>query len=156
MPNQTSKNPIRVGTRAAVVAAGMVFSALVFAQPAAAQQGTNLDNAFAKEVISGQISAFKAKDHDGAFSYAAPTLRKMFRSTERFIGMVKGGYAPIYGAQRWTFGRYRERDGALFQEVMLVGPLGRDWVALYTLRKQADGTWKIAGVQMKPAESRST
>lgn len=125
-------------------------------QPALAQSNLDVQNGPAQDVISGQINAFKAKDHEGAFSYAAPTIRKMFRSTDRFIGMVKGGYAPIYGAQRWSFGRARERDGALYQEVMLVGPLGRDWVALYTLRKQADGTWKIAGVQMKPAESRST
>ncbi|MEP0945194.1 MAG: DUF4864 domain-containing protein [Rhizobiaceae bacterium] len=110
----------------------------------------------AESIIGGQISAFKAGDHDAAYGYAAPSIRQIFGSTDRFIGMVKKGYGPIYGARNWSFGRGEARGDALIQEVLLIGPQGRDWVALYTLRKQPDGTWRIAGVQMKPAELQST
>ena len=110
----------------------------------------------AETVIGGQISAFRAGDHEQAYSYAAPSIRQIFGSTARFIGMVKKGYGPIYGTRNWSFGRGEARGDALVQEVLLVGPQGRDWVALYTLRKQADGSWRIAGVQMKPAELQST
>ncbi|MEL6966263.1 MAG: DUF4864 domain-containing protein [Pseudomonadota bacterium] len=129
---------------------------LAWMTSASAQNVQTAESKAAQMVIDGQFKAFRAQDHDGAFSYAAPTLRKMFGSTDRFIGMVKGGYNAIYGAQRWEFGRHRTRSGALYQEVMLVGPLGRNWVALYTMRKQSDGTWKIAGVQIKETDNRST
>lgn len=107
-------------------------------------------------VIDGQISAFRSQNHEQAFGYAAPRLQTMFGSTERFIGMVKKGYGPIYGARNWKFGRSRENGSEVWQEVRLTGPKGRDWVALYTMRQQADGSWRIAGVQMKKAEELST
>lgn len=124
-----------------------------------AQSGQKLSPALqmtAESVIGGQISAFRAGDHEEAYSYAAPSIRQIFGSTDRFIGMVKKGYGAIYGARNWSFGRGEARGDALVQEVLLVGPQGKDWVALYTLRKQADGSWRIAGVQMKPAELQST
>ena len=110
----------------------------------------------AESIIGGQISAFRAGDHETAYGFAAPSIKQIFGSTDRFIGMVKKGYGPIYGARNWSFGRGEARGDALIQEVLLIGPQGKDWVALYTLRKQSDGSWRIAGVQMKPAELQST
>jgi len=106
----------------------------------------------AQAVIGGQISAFRAGEHEIAFGYAAPSIRQMFGSTDQFIGMVKSGFGAIYGARNWSFGRGENKEDALLQEVMITGPRGRDWIALYTLRKQADGSWRIAAVQIKPAE----
>lgn len=110
----------------------------------------------AQSVIGGQISAFRARDHETAYGYAAPSIRKMFGSTDRFIGMVKSGYGAIYGAQSWSFGRGEARGDALVQEVMIIGPQGKDWIALYTLRKQSNGSWRITGVQIKRAQVQST
>ena len=126
---------------------------------ASAQEGPRLPPQLLKSVeamIGGQISAFRAGNHEEAFGYAAPSIRQIFGSTERFIGMVKNGYGAIYGAQQWSFGRGEVREGDLIQEVMITGPAGKNWVALYTLKKQADGNWRITGVQMKPAELQST
>ena len=109
-----------------------------------------------QSVIDNQINAFRARDHQQAFSYAAPHLQKMFGSTERFIGMVKSGYGAIYGAQQWSFGRSQTVGKEIMQEVLLTGPNGLEWVALYTLRQQEDGSWRIAGVQMKKANALST
>jgi len=141
---------------AAALALALVTAPVTAVSVLAEQPKIAANSGPAQKAIDGQLNAFKAKDHASAFSFAAPTIKQMFGSSDRFIGMVKGGYAPIYGAQSWSFGRSREAGGAVNQEVLLVGPAGRDWVALYTLRQQPDGTWKIAGVQMKPAESRST
>lgn len=107
-------------------------------------------------VINGQINAFRSKRHDDAFSFADPNIRSVFGSTDRFIGMVKNGYGAIYGARQWSFGRSRFLNGDLFQEVLLTGPNGKEWMALYTLRQQPDGSWKITGVQMKEGVARTT
>ena len=109
----------------------------------------------AQEVISAQIDAFKAGEHERAFGYAAPGIRRMFGSTSRFIGIVKSGYMPIYGARSWTYGRSRRDGTRLFQEVLLTGPSGRQWVALYTM-DEGSGVWKIAGVRIVPGSGRTT
>lgn len=112
--------------------------------------------ATAQSVIGGQIDSFRAKRHGEAFSYAAPGLQLMFRNEANFIRMVKKGYMPIYGAQDYRFGRSRERGGTLYQEVMLTGPNGRSWVALYTLSRDKDGNWKISGVKLVPGNEQTT
>ena len=107
-------------------------------------------------IVGGQISAFKARDHEKAFSYAAPSIQQIFGSTDRFIRMVKNGYGAIYGAQQWSFGRGEAQGDKLIQEVLITGPAGKNWVALYTLKQQSDGSWRISGVTMKAAELQST
>jgi hypothetical protein len=42
------------------------------------------------------------------------------------------------------------------QEVLLVGPDGKDYVALYTLELQPDGVYRITGVSLKEAKTLST
>ena len=110
----------------------------------------------AQGVIDSQIRAFRSRDHDQAFSYAAPNMQKMFGSTERFIGMVKNGYGAIYGAQGWSFGRSRMQAGTLVQEVLITGPQGRQWTAIYMMRQEGDGSWHIHGVQMRQGPGQST
>ena len=110
----------------------------------------------AQTTIDSQLKAFGARDHAGAFSHAAPSLQKIFGSTERFIGMVKNGYGAIYDAKGWSFGRNRMKDGILYQEVLITGPDGREWAAMYTMKQQADGSWKIGGVQLVLGAGRST
>jgi len=34
------------------------------------------------------------------------------------------------------------------QEVVLIGPNGQEWLALYAMEQQPDGSWKIAGVRL--------
>jgi len=110
----------------------------------------------AQAVIDSQITAFRTQDHVKAFSHAAPGLQKNFGSSDRFIGMVKQGYGAIYGARNWTFGRSGMQSETLYQEVNILGPNGKNWSALYTMRKGADGTWHIHGVQMREGTAQST
>lgn len=110
----------------------------------------------AETVIGGQIRAFRARNHEEAFGYASPNIRKMFGNTDRFVGMVKSGYSAIYGAKSWTFGRNRTEGKIMYQEVDIIGPDGFAYAALYTLEKQADGTWRIAGVQVRKGNALAT
>ncbi len=110
----------------------------------------------AQAVIDSQISAFRAQDHAKAFSHAAPSLQKIFGSTDRFIGMVKNGYGAIYKARNWDFGRSGMQNDTLYQEVNIIGPFGKNWSALYTMKKGSDGVWRIHGVQMREGNAQST
>ncbi len=107
-----------------------------------------------RQVIENQLSAFGQQSHEEAFSYAAPGLRQVFRDVNNFIAMVKRGYRPIYLARSWSYGRNRvASQTVVHHEVLISGPDGNQWKALYTLMRQNDGSWKISGVQLRKSSA---
>jgi len=70
--------------------------------------------------------------------------------------MVKQGYDPIYRARNWAFGQNRIDGDNIHHEVLISGPDGGEWVALYTLQKQADGMWKITAVRLLKSNANTT
>ena len=103
------------------------------------------DQATFRDLISGQIQAFQHDDGAAAYGYASPTIQGLFQSPDRFMAMVKNGYPPVYRPQSVTFGPLADGPNGPLQKVFLVGPDGRNWVAIYALQRQPDGTWKING-----------
>lgn len=110
------------------------------------------DRAAIQAVISAQIEAFRKDDAVRAFSFAAPGIRQVFQTPERFIEMVKAGYAQIYRPLKLEFGPASRSLGTLQQVrqvVNLVGLDGKKAVAYYLMERQPDGSWKIGGVQLE-------
>lgn len=110
------------------------------------------DRAAIQAVISAQIEAFRKDDAERAFSFATPGIRQVFQTPERFIEMVKTGYAQIYRPLKVEFGPASRSLGALQQVrqvVNLVGLDGKKAVAYYLMERQPDGSWKIGGVQLE-------
>lgn len=109
----------------------------------------------AQAVIETQLSAFRAGDGALAYEQAAPAVRKAFPTADGFMEMVRKGYAPVMEARSFAFGRNVVRDATIFQEVLLTGPDGKDFSALYSLARQADGSLKITGVQLVKSATES-
>lgn len=126
-----------------------------FALSAFAADTAPADRQATRNVIESQIGAFKAGDHDRAYSYAAPGIRQAFPTLDRFIGMVTSGYRPVYDPESYVFGRSVEESGQIHQEVIVTDRDGKTWQAVYTLQKQADGAWKITGVKLNPFKGAS-
>lgn len=120
--------------------------ALSLSAPAIAQSTSS--EAMAHDTIANQLEAFRAQDGEAAYSYAAPGVKRFFRSPGAFMTMVERGYKPVYAPQSYDFGRHGERDGTIYQEVMITGPEGREWSALYTLEMQDDGSVLITSVRL--------
>jgi hypothetical protein len=122
--------------------------------PAAAQVPTepaNLaveDIAEIRNIILGQIDAFKADDAEKAFSYAAPNIKKIFRNPEIFLHMVRKSYQAVYRPQSFEFRPVQRIDGNVVQPLIVVGPSGITETALYIMEPQADGTWMIGACIM--------
>ena len=72
------------------------------------------------------------------------------------MAMVRGGYQPVYRPQSVEFLDARVIDGRTGQAVRFVGPDGRAVIALYTMERQPDGSWRIAAVQLIPAAELSS
>lgn len=128
------------------LAALLLALAFAIAAPAAAQPVA--DRAAIEAVILGQIDAFGRDDGDAAFAYATPGLRALFGDAARFMAMVRQGYQPVYRPRSVAFGDITEDSGQPVQEVAVIGPDGTPRVAVYTMERQPDGTWRIAGCRL--------
>jgi len=102
-----------------------------------------------QDVIAGQIEAFGANDGERAFSFASPGIRGIFATPDNFMNMVRTGFAPLLRPRRFDF-RDALADGAMIeQHVLIVGEDGRVVLAVYTMERQDDGTWRIAGCRLE-------
>jgi hypothetical protein len=111
----------------------------------------------AQAAIQGQLEAFLADDPARAYSFAAPSIKRIFPTVESFMSMVEGGYQPVRRPQSFAFGKSQEMSAtSIIQQVLLVGPDGKNWEAVYTLGLQPDGTWLITGVSLRASNALST
>lgn len=134
-------SPLATFAAALVVAVGLAL-------PVAAESAG--DSAAIRSVIEGQIDAFRQDNDAAAYGFASPTIKQIFPSVGAFMDMVRGQYQPVYRPRAMTFGALADSPSGPQQKVFLVGPDGKRWVALYTLERQPDGTWKINGCVLLP------
>ncbi len=141
-------HPLRAFIR--LIAAVALVGAL--ALPAAAQESAG-DAAAIHAIIQSQIDAFRQDDGSTAYGFASPTIKQIYPSAGAFMDMVRGQYQPVYRPRSVTFGSLTDSPAGPEQRVYLVGPDGNRYVALYTLQRQPDGTWKINGCVLLPDNS---
>lgn len=111
----------------------------------------------ARDTITLQLKAFLADDGPLAYSYAAPNIKSMFPTVGTFMRMVTDGYQPVRHPKSYAFGRTREPSPtSVIQEVLIVGPDGRNYSAIYTLELQQDGVFRITSVTLQEARALST
>ncbi len=125
---------------------------LAFWLPAAATAETPSpsprDEAAIRDVIVQQLEAFQRDDAPAAFAFASPMIQRQFGDPDTFMEMVRRGYRPVYRPRAVRLGALTREGGRLTQEVFLVGPDGRQVLALYFMARQSDGAWRIDGVRL--------
>ena len=132
--------------------------ALAFGSPAlhAATDVSAADAKAVRGVIEAQLAAFAADDADKAFSYAAPGIRAMFVTAERFLAMVREGYPVVYRPGSVTFLKPEWIQDKLIQRVQMTDAAGAPWMVVYELERQADRTWRIAACVAARGAARAT
>ncbi len=106
-----------------------------------------------KSVVKQQLEAFSNDDFEKAYSFASPTIKKMFSSPEVFRKMVIGGYQAVYRPQSIKMGSVEIIKGVTTLKVYLVDPNGEFVTANYLMEKQENGEWLISGCILSIAES---
>lgn len=133
--------PLRRLTAPIVLVVALLYPASAHAQVSAFES-----------TINRQIEAFQSGDSETAFSFAAPSLQRLFRTPGNFIAMVKRGYMAVYSPQRYAFkGTETNPAGNPVQLVEVIDKQGRIWTARYTFEQQPAGSWRIAGVTLEKA-----
>ena len=124
---------------------------------AVAQEGvSDSDRSAIRQVIENQLAAFQRDDGGEAFSYASPGIQRRFGTPDTFMAMVRNGYAAVYRPREVEIRGLRVEGGTIQQEVLFVGPDGKPVIAVYTMQRQADGSWKINGVYLIAAPDATT
>jgi len=108
-----------------------------------------------RNVIEQQMDAFRRGDGEAAFSHASPMIKRKFDDPATFMKMVRQRYRPVYRPRAVTFRNLERANGRLAQHVHVVGPDGRQVIAVYLMEKQDDGTWKIDGVYLEEAPDKA-
>jgi len=128
---------------------------LVASCASVAEQSENTGSQF-QRIISSQIEAIARDDSEAAFAYSAPAIQEKIGSPEAFMAMVRAEFRPVYRPRSVEFGEHIEIDGNYAQPVRIVGPNGRLVLAMYHMQKQSDGSWRIAGVELRLSQARES
>ena len=118
-----------------------VFAILFLVLPLRAQEQD------IRTVIDDQIAAFRADDFETAFTYAAPNIRMLFQTPDRFGEMVRAGYPMVHRPQSYVFEGLEGIGGSRLQNVLIEGQDGYYYVAEYDMVQTEQG-WKIRGVRI--------
>lgn len=124
----------------------ILFTTLaLFAGPLRAADVAAPDASAIRSLIEAQLAAFRADDAERAFSYASPSIRTQFGDAATFISMVRSGYPVVYRPASVAFLLPEAADGQVIQRVRLTDASGAAWLAIYSLQRQADKSWRING-----------
>ncbi len=135
----------------------LMFSALMMALGGLSAWSGEAEVKAAQGVIESQLKAFQQGDQAGAYSFAAPNVKRIFPTLDSFMNMVTNGYAPVHKPRSYAFGKVQEMSPtSIIQQVMIVGPDGKDYEAVYTLELQPDGRYLVTGVSLRASNALST
>lgn len=141
--------PTSPSRRATVFALIALCAAAVFAPTSRALAQAAPDPAIT-QVIETQLRAFAAGDRQTAYDQAAPIIRSKFPNAGIFMEMVTRGYSPLIAPKATDFLPPEAAPGGRVEQRMaLVDAEGRSWTAVYTMERQEDGSWKIAGCRLE-------
>jgi hypothetical protein len=132
----------------------LAFFILLLSGPAWADP-TAADRTAIRGVVEQQLQAFQRDDGEAAFSFAAPNIRSMFGTAERFMDMVRGAYKPVYRPREVAFRELQVIENEPVQPVVLVGPDGVPVLALYKMEwQEKEQVWRINGCVLVPSEDK--
>lgn len=125
-----------------------LVAAFAFVPVAAFASDTDIRGAQA--TVDSQLKAFQSNDGALAYSFAAPSIQRIFPTVDIFMGMVGSAYQPVRNPKSYAFGVAKELgSGRIQQDVLLTGPDGLEYEAEYTLELQPDGVYRITSVKLK-------
>ena len=145
----------RVGV--AIASLALALCALVSAdESVAAESLSATDRRAIEHTVRKQLDAFVHDDAEVAFGFATPDIRRLFGSSDNFMRMVRENYEPVYRPDSVRFVRVEAVGGQWVQVVQLVDEAGQVWRALFTMKRQADRSWKVGGCRLVQTRETAT
>ncbi len=134
-----------------------LIAAFVLLSTTVSALGGDTEVRAAQSTIDSQLKAFLADDGALAYSFAAPNVKLIFPTVDSFMNMVTNGYMPVRRPRNYAFGKVQELSpSSIIQQVLITGPDGKEYEAVYTLELQPDGTFRITGCSLRASNALST
>ncbi len=135
--------------------ATLAAALLCTAGAAQAADVSRKNSADIRAVVQAQLDALAVDDADRAFSFAAPSIRKMMGTAQNFLTMVRTGYPVVHRPASVAFLKPEFQGAEVIQAVQMTDAKGVAWLAVYTLQRQPDKSWRISGCAVVPNEGRA-
>jgi hypothetical protein len=110
-----------------------------------AQQIDKADVQEIHAVVQAQLEAFAEDDAEKAFELATASTKLLLGTPDNLLWLVKTQYPPVYRHRYAIFLAPEMVDGDPHQIVRLTDRDNLVWVAVYKLKREQDGSWKIDG-----------
>lgn len=123
----------------------VALMALALLTPAHAAPLSVADEKAVRAVVEGQLAALAKDDANKAFSYAAPNVREAVGTAARFMAMVQNDYPVVYRPASVAFLKAETKGDQVIQRVQMLDAGGDSWLAVYSLQRQKDRSWRITG-----------
>ncbi len=117
---------------------------------------TATDEKNVQAVVQAQLQAFAQDDAVKAFSYAAPNLQQALGSPSSFMAMVRQNYPVVYRPASVAFLKTEGSDDDVVQRVQMIDASGNSWLAVYSLQRQKNKSWRITGCSVVDNRGRMT
>lgn len=105
-------------------------------------------------VIQRQLTALEQDDSEGAYALAAPSVKQRFPTPEAFGKMVREQYIPMVSPREVKFLTPSIVSGRILQGIQFLSDDNQLMLAVFTLERQEDKTWKIKACELVPIESK--
>jgi Domain of unknown function (DUF4864) len=114
------------------------------------------NDAVIQSSIEAQLEALGRGDAQRAFTFASDQIRDIFSTPENFIAMVRSQYAVMIAPASIVFLKLEHDKGATLQPVQLSDDRGELWLAVYSMQRDAQGSWRINGCVVRRLHGNST
>jgi hypothetical protein len=135
---------------------GMALAAASMQMKARADTLTGPDVQQVQAVVTAQLTAFTNEDAEAAFAAATPEVRKSVGDPSRFLDLVRGNYPMVYHPAGFAFLAPQVEQDQVLQAVALRDADDKTWIALFTLERQPDHSWRIGACIVAENDWRST
>jgi hypothetical protein len=135
---------------------GMALAAASMQMKARADTLTGPDVQQVQAVVTAQLTAFTNEEAEAAFAAATPEVRKSDGDPSRFLDLVRGNYPMVYHPAGFAFLAPQVEQDQVLQAVALRDADDKTWIALFTLERQPDHSWRIGACIVAENDWRST
>ena len=149
-----TRRPASTASFGVLLACSVVLRSITAAAASGDAPVAGSDETAIRSVITAQIYAFQHDDADSAYRIASPRIETRFGNAATFLAVVKATYPAVYRAHDVSFGPIARQNGLIVQQVSLVGPNGVHEVALYSMEREANGSWRVDGCTLTADASR--
>lgn len=129
-----------LGRLLSAVIASLVLVAAVHASPLTPTDEKNI-----RATVQGQLSALARDDASRAFSFAAENVRQAVGTAPAFLALVRRNYPVVYRPASVAFLKPESRGEQVIQRVQMLDASGDAWLAIYSLQRQKNKSWRITG-----------